>query len=68
MYRVIGFILTLIDSKTTSNTFNEISRWSLIRNLSQFQWRIPSIWHQINVHVRTLLDHPSSGLRERIAK
>jgi hypothetical protein len=68
MHRVIDFILTLIKSETTSNTFNETSRWSLIRNLNEFKWRIPSIWCEVNEHAKGLLDHPSPGVRERIAK
>ncbi len=68
MYRVIDFIHTLINTKATSNTFNETAHWSLIRNLNGFQWRIPAIWCEINEHAKTLLDHPSPGVRERIAK
>ncbi len=67
MHRLIDFIRTLIHSKTTSNTFSEIARWTLIRNLNEFQWRIPSIWCDINEHCKILLDHPSSAVRERIA-
>ena len=50
-----------------SNTFNETSRWYLIRNLNNFQWRIPSIWCEINKHAKELLDHPSKSIREHIA-
>jgi hypothetical protein len=46
----------------------EISRWSLIRNLSHFQWRIPSIWCDINEHAKVLLDHPSKDVRDHITK
>ena len=68
MHRVIEFLRTLINTKATSNVFNETAHWSLVRNLSQFQWRIPSIWRDIIEHAKLLLDHPSSSVRERIAK
>jgi hypothetical protein len=67
MHRLIDFMRTLINIKTMSNTFSEISRWSLLRNLCEFEWRIPSIWCEVNEHAKLLLDHPSSGVRERIA-
>ena len=67
MYRLIDFIRTLINIKTMPNTFAEISRWFLFRNLYQFEWRIPSIWLEINEHANVLLDHPSSAIRERIS-
>jgi hypothetical protein len=68
MYRLINFFCTLINTKATSNTFNEIAHWSLIRHLSEFGWRIPSIWREINEHARALLDHPYKEVRDRIAK
>ncbi len=68
MYRLIHFLRTLTDNKTRSNTFNEISCWTLLENLHYFQWRIPSIWCDINEHAKTLLDHPRKEVRERIAK
>ena len=55
-------------TKPTSNTFNEAAHWSLIRNLNQFDWRIPSIWRDIIEHAKLLLDHSSSNVRERVAK
>ncbi|CAF1256683.1 unnamed protein product [Didymodactylos carnosus] len=67
MYRLIEFIRTLINNETMLNTFNGISRWSLIENLTYFQWRIPSILGQINEHAKVFLDHSSKGIRERIA-
>ncbi len=67
MYRLIDFLRTLINTKATSNTFNEIAHWSLIRNLNEFGWRIPSIWCEINEHAKALLDHPYKDVRERIA-
>jgi hypothetical protein len=68
MHRIIDFLRTLLNSQITSNPFNEIAHWSLIRNLSEFQWRIPSIWHNIIEHVKESLDHSSAGVREHIAK
>jgi hypothetical protein len=68
MHRIIDFLRTLLNTKITSNPFNEIAHWSLIRNLSEFQWRIPSIWRDIIEHAKESLDHPSLGVRERIAK
>ena len=68
MYRLIDFLRTLKNNKIGSNTSNEVCRWSLIQNLSEFQWRIPSIWCEINEHAKLLLDHPSKDLRYRIAK
>ena len=67
MHRLIHFLCALIYNKTTLNTINEISCWSLIRNLSHFQWRIPSIWCDINEHAKVLLDHPSEDIRKSIA-
>ena len=58
---------TLINTKTMLNTFNEMSRWTLIKNLSEFQWRIPSIWCDINNYAKSLLDHPYKDIRENIA-
>jgi hypothetical protein len=68
MHRVIDFLRTLINTKATSNTFSETAHWSLIRNLNQFDWRIPSTWRDIIEHAKLLLDHSSPGVRERIAK
>ncbi|CAF2692623.1 unnamed protein product [Rotaria sp. Silwood2] len=49
------------------NAFNEICRWTLIQNLNEFQWRIPSIWCEINDYAKVLLDHPYKNVREGIA-
>ncbi|CAF3739250.1 unnamed protein product [Rotaria sp. Silwood1] len=67
IYRLIHFIRTLINTKTMLNTFNEISRWTLITNLNEFQWRIPSIWCEINDYAKEFLDHPYKNVRESIA-
>ncbi|CAF1134879.1 unnamed protein product [Rotaria sordida] len=67
IYRLIHFICTLINTKTMLNTFNEMSRWTLIENLREFQWRIPSVWCKINDYAKTLLDHPYKDVRESIA-
>ncbi len=68
MHRLIHFIRAMINNNITSNTFNEISHWTLIRNLSSFQWRIPSIWCDINEHAKIFLDHPYKDVRDNIAK
>ncbi|CAF1592529.1 unnamed protein product, partial [Adineta steineri] len=67
MFRVIHFLCTLINAKSTSNTFNESARWCLIRNLDEFQWRIPSVWCEVYKHIAELLDHSSLSVRTRIA-
>lgn len=68
MFRVIDFFRTLVHAETTSNPFNETAHWSLIRELENFQWRIPSVWCELIEHAKLHLDHPSVGVRERIAK
>ena len=68
MHRLIGFLHGLIDTETTSNKFNETAQWSLMRDLEEFEWRIPSIWRDMIERAKVLLDHPSPDVRERIAK
>jgi len=68
MYRFIQFMRTLITTETMSNTFNEISRWTLMENLREFLWRIPSVWREINDNFKVLLDHSYKDVREGIAK
>jgi len=68
MNRLIDFFRTLINDETRFNTLNETSRWSLIRNLKIFQWRIPSIWNDINKQAKELLDHSSKSVREYISR
>ncbi|CAF3998522.1 unnamed protein product, partial [Adineta steineri] len=67
MFRVIHFLCTLINAKSTLNTFNESARWHLIRNLDKFHWRIPSVWCEVYKHIAELLDHSSLSVRIRIA-
>lgn len=67
MYRLIHFFHTLIDDRTTLSTTNEVSRWTLIHRLNHFNWRIPSIWREINEHARLLVDHVSDDVRYSIA-
>ena len=67
MYRLIQFFVRLIENKTILSTTNEITRWTLINRLNHFNWRIPSIWCEINQHARSLLDHTSEDVRYRIA-
>ncbi|CAF0976267.1 unnamed protein product [Adineta steineri] len=63
MFRVIHFLCTLINAKSTLNTFNESARWCLIRNLDKFHWRIPSVWCEVYKHIAELLDHSSLSVR-----
>ncbi|CAF1230867.1 unnamed protein product [Adineta steineri] len=67
MFRVIHFLCTLVNAKSTLNTFNESARWHLIRNLDKFHWRIPSVWCEVYKHIAELLDHSSLSVRIRIA-
>lgn len=67
MYRLIDFINTSMINKTSLNTTNEISRWTLIYRLNHFQQRIPSIWCKITENAELLLDHSSDDVRYKIA-
>ncbi|CAF3996658.1 unnamed protein product, partial [Rotaria sordida] len=67
MYRLIEFIRTLINNKTTVNTFLETSRWFLVLKLTIFEWRIPALWCAINEYAKEMLDHPYKAVREYIA-
>lgn len=51
-----------------TNTFNETSLWDLVRNLRNFQWRIPSLWMDINQQAIELLDHSSQSVRSYISR
>ncbi len=68
MHRLIEFIRTLINDQTIVNTFLETSRWFLVLKLTNFEWRVPSIWCAINEHAKEMLDHPYKAVREHIAK
>ncbi|CAF4233790.1 unnamed protein product [Adineta steineri] len=63
---MIDFIRSLINLKIPLNTFAEISRWSLLQNLDLFEWRIPSIWCEINEQTIRLIDHSSSDVQSRL--
>ncbi|CAF4393521.1 unnamed protein product, partial [Rotaria sp. Silwood2] len=67
MYCLIEFIRTLINNKTTGNTFLETSRWFLVLKRTIFEWRIPTLWCAINEYVKEMLDHPYKAVREYIA-
>jgi len=67
MYRLIHFLHSLINNPITSNTFNEIARWSLVQNLRMFQWRIPSVWRSIHEQAQGLMNHSFKLVREHIA-
>ncbi|CAF1453615.1 unnamed protein product, partial [Adineta ricciae] len=66
MYRAIEFLLFLIKSSSTTNTIGETSRWTLIKSLRTFEWRIPKVWHTVNVYAKDLLEHPVNVVRERV--
>ncbi len=68
MYRLIDFLCTLIKNEIMTNTFNETSLWYLVRSLKNFQWRIPSIWMDINEQAKSLLDHSSQSVRDYISR
>jgi hypothetical protein len=68
MYRPIQFLCSLINNQTIVNTLTESSRWCLIHTLKLFQWRIPSIWCDIQKQAKQLLDHPSKSVREYIVR
>lgn len=68
MYRAIDYLKSLINIPATGNTFLVTSRWYLFQTLTNFEWRVPSIWCMINEQARELLDHPYKAIRERIAK
>ncbi|CAF4564976.1 unnamed protein product, partial [Rotaria magnacalcarata] len=67
MHRVINYLRSLINTTATGNTFMETSRWYLVQTLTNFEWRVPSIWCMINEQAKELLDHPYKAIRERIA-
>ncbi|CAF3918247.1 unnamed protein product, partial [Rotaria sp. Silwood1] len=66
MYRPIEYLRSLINTHATGNTFLETSRWYLLQTITNFEWRVPSIWCSINEQAKELLDHPYKAIRERI--
>jgi hypothetical protein len=67
VYRLVEFMRSLMNTPSTANTFIETSRWQLIEQLGNFEWRIPEVWHAIHVHAKGLLEHPYKAVRERVA-
>ena len=67
MHRTINYLRSLINTTAPGNTFIETSRWYLVQTLTNFEWRVPSIWCMINEQAKELLDHPYKAIRERIA-
>jgi hypothetical protein len=51
-----------------TNTFNETSLWYLVQSLTNFQWRIPSLWLDINQQAKELLDHSSQSVRDCVSR
>lgn len=68
MIPLIDYLRALIHPLNSSNPFLEITAWSLIQKLSAFQWRIPTVWHDIVAQAKELLDHPSKIIREQIVR
>ncbi|UJR17800.1 hypothetical protein I4U23_004699 [Adineta vaga] len=66
MYRVIEFLLSLMNIPSTANGISETSRWYLVKILSNCEWHIPKVWHAVSTYAKELLDHPHSAVRERI--
>ena len=68
MYRPIEYLRSLMNSYSSGNIFLENKRWTLILKLSNFEWRIPTVWCAINQYAKEFLDHPYKTIRERIAR
>ncbi|CAF1049647.1 unnamed protein product [Rotaria sordida] len=66
-YHTVEFMRSLINTPSTANTFIETSRWNLVDQLRNFEWRIPGVWHEVNAHAKDLLEHPYKAVRECIA-
>ncbi|CAF0997933.1 unnamed protein product [Rotaria sordida] len=66
-YHTVEFMRSLINTPSTANTFIETSRWNLVEQLRNFEWRIPAVWHEVNAHAKDLLEHPYKAVRECIA-
>ncbi|CAF4273501.1 unnamed protein product, partial [Rotaria magnacalcarata] len=67
MHRAIDFLRSLLSNQTVGNTFLETSHWNLVQKLSNFEWRIPSVWCALSQHAKDFIDHPYKAIRERIA-
>ncbi|CAF1204063.1 unnamed protein product, partial [Didymodactylos carnosus] len=68
MYKPNEYILSLTTEQTSANTFNGTSCWYFTQTISNFEWRVSTVWKTINKHATELLDHPFKAGRERIAK
>lgn len=68
MVPLIDYLRSMVAPSMVTNPFFEMTAWSLIQKLNAFQWRIPSVWHEINEHAKELLDHPSKPIRERVVR
>jgi hypothetical protein len=55
MHRLIEFIRTLINNQTIANTFLGTSRWFLVLNLTNFEWRVSAICCAINEYAKEIL-------------
>ncbi|CAF4576731.1 unnamed protein product, partial [Rotaria magnacalcarata] len=52
MHRAIDFLRSLLNNQTVGNTFLETSHWNLVQKLSNFEWRIPSVWCALSQHAK----------------
>ncbi|CAF3366761.1 unnamed protein product [Rotaria socialis] len=67
MHRAIDFLRSLLNNQTIGNTFLETSHWNLVQKLSNFEWRIPSVWCALSQHAKDFIGHSYKAIRERIA-
>ncbi|CAF1351315.1 unnamed protein product [Rotaria magnacalcarata] len=67
MYRPIQFLQSLINNPAVINISSVTSLWYIIQQLDVFKWRVPSIWCYINDHVKKLLHHSFTAIRDRMA-
>lgn len=60
--------MKLIKEDQTTNWYKQSLYWSLLINFKGFQWRIPSIWCELNEYAQTYLDHSFKDLREQATR
>ncbi|CAF3782672.1 unnamed protein product [Rotaria sp. Silwood1] len=66
IHHLIHYFHQLINDRETGITSTETSRWYLIQCLEGLEWRIPSIWGEINEKGKELLDNSSSSIRKNL--
>ena len=65
---LINYLIKLIKEDQTINWYKQSLYWSLLGNFKGFQWRIPSIWCQLNEYAQSFLDHSFKDLRSEAAR